>query len=168
MKMSLKEKFESDWDSVENSLIYFFYQRMDDRDDIRDLVQETALKAWSKFSTLRGDFKNWVFAIARNVFIDYLRKNSQIIESYEDTYMVSGEAKPDEFILSKIQFQSLLDELDEIEKKCLLLHDFEGISLREISDQLGISISTVHHRLSKARDLIRQGFGKITDIKVRS
>ncbi len=56
--------------------VYNFVLRFASPEDAEDIVQETFVKVWKRFRTYRGQysFRSWLFGIARNAAIDWLRK----------------------------------------------------------------------------------------------
>ena len=68
--------------------VYHFVSRISGRTpDAQDLAQETFLKAWRQLKHFDQErsFKAWLFAIARNTCIDYLRKKKAMpISAFDD------------------------------------------------------------------------------------
>ena len=57
---------------------YFYYSTWNNRELSDDLTSETFLKGFEKFDSYNDEFKfsTWIFTIARNILIDYYRKNN--------------------------------------------------------------------------------------------
>jgi RNA polymerase sigma-70 factor (ECF subfamily) len=72
---------------------------------------------------------------------------------------VSFEALPEEGRLdaaqANIEFEMLMDSLDEKSRTALVLHYSEGFSVKEIGEALGISETAVKQRLKRGRDKVR-------------
>lgn len=150
----------------------FVYRLVGHRQDAEDVTQETFLKAWKQRKRYRRgeSFAAWLFAIARNTAIDWLRKKKQIVFSDFDTpegenvlldTVADTAPLPDvlyEHIEEKERVQRLLATLSPLHREVLLLHYNEGLSFREIGLVLGKSLNTVksqHRRaLLALRDLL--------------
>lgn len=135
-----------------------------------DAVQEGILCAHKNLSTLKNKaaLKSWLYTIVLRSAINLLKKNKrhtlftdelEELVNYGDhgllnAPMWAGSANPEEEILKseglqrvKMAMESLSDEY----RVPILLKDFDGFSVREISDLLGISESNVRVRVHRAR-----------------
>lgn len=74
-KEALEELFAKYLDAV-----YFFVRRFCKDETAEDVTQEAFIKAWRGLKKFKkgGNFKAWLFAVARNTTIDYLRKHKEV------------------------------------------------------------------------------------------
>src|SRR5262245_44162154 len=128
-----------------------------------DLAQETLLTVWRKAALYAGDkgsMTTWVFAIARNLRIDRLRREVPWQELPEGRLSeASGEPLPDEAIAEKERqerVQAALAELPPDQKEVVALAYLEGLSHSEIAERLGVPLGTVKSRMRIAYQKIRQ------------
>jgi len=128
-----------------------------------DLAQETLLTVWRKAALYAGDkgsMTTWVFAIARNLRIDRLRREVPWQELPEGRLAeASSEPLPDEAMTEKEQkerVQAALAELPPEQKEVVSLAYLEGFSHSEIAERLGLPLGTVKSRMRIAYQKIRQ------------
>jgi RNA polymerase sigma-70 factor, ECF subfamily len=128
-----------------------------------DLAQETLLTVWRKAALYAGDkgsMTTWVFAIARNLRIDRLRREVPWQELPEGRLAeASSEPLPDEAMSEKEQrerVQAALAELPPQQKEVVSLAYLEGLSHSEIAERLGLPLGTVKSRMRIAYQKIRQ------------
>src|SRR3989338_1254753 len=79
VKLALKnpEYFEDIVIKYQKPIVGFHYNFLKNPQDAEDLAQDTFLKIYLNlryFDEKKGEFKNWIFKIAKNIFIDFLRK----------------------------------------------------------------------------------------------
>jgi RNA polymerase sigma-70 factor (ECF subfamily) len=129
-----------------------------------DLAQETLLTVWRKAALYAGDkgsTTTWVFAIARNLRIDRLRREVPWQELPEGRLTeASSEPLPDEAMAEKERqerVQAALAELPLEQKDVVTLAYLEGLSHSEIAERLGLPLGTVKSRMRIAYQKIRQG-----------
>jgi len=123
--------------------------------DAEDLVQETYLRAQSKFDQF--DFgtncKAWMFKIMRNIAIDQLKKKDALVagknEPFEDDQR--GSKCTLEKTLNSIDLKNAFSQLPEKYRLIILLKDIEGFSYQEIANILHFPIGTVMSRLYRGR-----------------
>ncbi len=142
---------------LESNLISFAYTFTKDKDDAKDLTQETFLKAivYRNYYTPQTNFKAWVFTIMRNIFINQYRRKSKrntIFDQSKDGYVInsvtSGSKEND-----LVDFAIISKEIANLEneyKEPFEMH-FEGFKYKEISEKLDIPIGTVKSRIFIAR-----------------
>jgi RNA polymerase sigma-70 factor (ECF subfamily) len=149
--------------------IYDYCRRMVRGEDARDLAQETFVKAFlsiKKFDE-RKRFSPWLFRIAHNLVIDYLRKKRAVIYSMTVTNdsetreidFADGSKMPDELLSRKEireAFDAALNSLDADYKEVLILRHREGLSYDEIANALGLPLGTVKARIHRGREKLKQ------------
>lgn len=140
------------------------------REDAADIVQDSFVKAYTKLQTFDSEsaFYTWLYRIAINAAIDYLRKKkSRNVDSLDDEKFtevgfepVSRDAStdPERVVLRSEQAAILrraLGALSDKLKAVAILHDVEGLSQEEVARVLGIPVGTVKSRVSRARAELR-------------
>jgi RNA polymerase sigma-70 factor (ECF subfamily) len=133
-----------------------------------DLAQETLLTVWRKAALYAGDkgsMTTWVFAIARNLRIDRLRREVPWQQLPEGRLAeASSEPMPDEAMAEKERqqrVQAALAELPPEQKDVVSLAYLEGLSHSEIAERLGLPLGTVKSRMRIAYQKIRQALASL-------
>ena len=134
--------------------------------DAEDVVQEASLRAFRYFRTFRGgDGRAWFLRIVRNACASWRRRRiDSLMDAFDERQHQSATpARPDpETLLTRADdatrvaraLHSLPDKLHQL----LVLREFEGLSYRELADEIGAPIGTVMSRLSRGRDALREAF----------
>jgi RNA polymerase sigma-70 factor, ECF subfamily len=140
----------------------YMMRRGADAGTAEDLAQETLLTVWRKAALYAGDkgsMTTWVFAIARNLRIDRLRREVPWQELPEWRLAeASGEPLPDEAMAEKERqqrVQAALAGLPEEQREVVALAYLEGLSHSEIAARLGMPLGTVKSRMRIAYQKIR-------------
>jgi len=153
-----QRRFEESWRAAERKLGSYFYGLGCPPEDCQDLVQETVMRAWNGYDTLRGEFGPWVNGIARYAFAEYVRKRSRVTELNEENEIVDSSPGPGAHATTRLLVKQVLDRLDPLNRKCVILHDLHGLNFEEIGERLGISLSNVHYHYDKAQKSLREAF----------
>lgn len=158
-----------------NSMYNFGYRLTLDRDDAKDLVQDTYFKAFRFIESFqRGtNAKAWLFRILKNSFINDYRKKSkepgkvdyQEVESFYNSDDVHHPITPDlrvEALKDMIgdEISNALNALDVDFRTVIILCDLEGFKYEEMAKILDIPIGTVRSRLHRARQLLKEKLGE--------
>lgn len=134
--------------------------------DAEDVVQEASLRAFRYFRTFRGgDGRAWFLRIVRNACASWRRRRMDALMDAFDEGQHQGampERTDPETLLSRADeatrvvraLHSLPDALHHL----LVLREFEGLSYRELADEIGAPIGTVMSRLSRGREALREAF----------
>ncbi len=143
-------------------------------DDSLDIAQEVFLKLYHNIGSFKEEssFSSWLYRIAKNSALDFLRKEKNIRQnislvtesSYgEEVQMeipdTSEKTSPEASMLQKERNEllySALDELSDEHKEIILLRDINGYTYEEITSILGIEQGTVKSRLFRARENLRK------------
>jgi RNA polymerase sigma-70 factor (ECF subfamily) len=136
-----------------------------------DLLQDTFLSAYRGLNGFSGasSFSTWLFRIATNTALMYLRRDHPETVEYDDKIMSeladvltpSPEfvSTPLEILLSqegKEKIEQAIDKLPVLYKPVVILRDVEGFSLEEVASIVGASIPAVKSRLHRARNIVRE------------
>ena len=122
-----------------------------------DAVQETFIKAYKSLHAFRGESseKTWLMRIAINVCKDMRRtawfRNLGKMVSIENVQIPAAQ----EMSISS-ELVSEIMRLPEKYKEVVLLYYYEGMNQSEVAQILNVSITTVHRRLEKARELLKK------------
>jgi RNA polymerase sigma-70 factor (ECF subfamily) len=150
-------------------LVRYFIFLLGTRDPVDDLVQETWLRVLERGSSYDGEsrFEPWLFTIARNLAIDHTRKRRMFsLDSNNDDERepasfspVSSAASPFEQAARTEDARHLahsLQSLQPVYREALVLRFQEELSLQEISEVVGASVSTVSSRIYRGLAVLRE------------
>lgn len=128
-----------------------------------DLVQNTWLDVLRAHARPRGDPRSWLGAIVRNSLRREGRRNA-IRRQGEQERVVSHAAPPTDEILEHAELQreviGAVTELDEPYRTTVLLHYFKGLSIDQLSHQMGVPSSTGRTRLKRSLEKLRGRFDR--------
>ena len=140
------------------------------RDYAEDLAQETWIRVLQRGSQYNGRqrFDPWLFAIARNLAVDYLRKKQKTVatvslptEPDATPLLPSSGLSPFEAAARSqdaIRLAGQLQILSPLYREALLLRFQEDLSLAEIAQVLGAPVTTVTSRIYRGLAALRSSF----------
>jgi len=150
--------------------IYFMLLKMvNNESDAEDLTIEAFGKAFRNIKqyTASFAFSTWLFKIASNNAIDFMRKkklnNVSIDETLRDTDAMpinirSEQPTPEESMISEqkiLMLRSIVAKLKPRYRKLVELRYFYEYSYEEISEEMDLPIGTVKAQLFRARELLQ-------------
>lgn len=165
------EVFNNEFLPLVHAMYNFAYRLTLDRDDAKDLVQDTYMKAFRFIESFQTgtNAKAWLFRILKNSFINDYRKKSkepnkvdyQEVETYYNSEDVNRQITADlrvESLKDMIgdEISNALNSLDVDFKTVIILCDLEGFKYEEMAKILDIPIGTVRSRLHRARQLLKE------------
>lgn len=144
------------------SLRQLYFQRTGGKsDDTDDLIQEIFIKAFLNLSSYnrRYTFGQWIYTIAKNTFIDYVRKKRDDVpfEASKGEFVrqpASLTPNPEENIIREqrqTQLELYLDMMTPKYRKLIELRYFKDLSYDEISEELGLPMGTIKTQIHRAR-----------------
>ncbi|MCX6312254.1 MAG: sigma-70 family RNA polymerase sigma factor [Bacteroidetes bacterium] len=153
-----------------DSVYYMLLKMVNNKDDAEDLTVEAFGKAFKRLSqyTPNFAFSTWLFRIATNNCIDFIRRKrkntfsiDQPIEDDEGGEMVmdlrSDTLDPEQHIMKKqkiMMLRELVDKLKPRYKTLIEMRYFQELSYEEIADQLDLPLGTVKAQLFRAREFL--------------
>ena len=152
-----------------DSLYFLALKIVNNKDDAMDLTVETFAKAFENIEKYKPDFafSTWIFKIATNNCIDFIRKkrlNVVSLQSLTEEYrndrqlqVISDILNPEETSIKKEESEKLkniLEHLPQRYRTLIILKYYDEKSYEEISQQLDLPLGTVKAQLSRARELM--------------
>ncbi len=154
------------YDAYANTIYRLFLGRVHRHQDAEDLTSDFFLKLWSSASAYRAGagHKCWLNAIARNMAVDFQRRQREIpAESTEDAYaqqMMSPTTAEDD-VISGMQTSRILSHLSDEEREIVQLHLSAELTFREIAAILKRPLGTVawkyRNAIGKLQKLAKEG-----------
>lgn len=158
-KLIQYEKFVVDY---QPRLMAYVLHFVDDRSDAQDILQDSFLSLWTKYSgNPEREYPKLIFRITRNKCLDYL-KHRKIADSHFEPLPPYGDEKlfnydfglgaDSKYIYQELQSQvdEVLDSLPEKCREVFMLSRFKRMKNREIAEHLGISVAMVEKHIRKA------------------
>ncbi len=153
------------------AVYHIIYKIVRDKETAHDLVQDTFMKAFSSLASYRSEFRfsTWLYKIAANCSIDYLRKKKinamsldQPLETKDGTV---GIEVPDysyhpgyelERKEQRFSIEEAIQSLPEKYREVIIYRHKDDKSYEEIADLLDIPVGTVKARIFRARELLKK------------
>ncbi|MBM4762161.1 RNA polymerase sigma factor SigX [Bacillus sp. B15-48] len=156
--------FDDLYQKYHQELYRFLFYMVKNREQAEDLVQEVYIRVMKAYDRFEGNSseKTWLFSIAKNVAIDYFRKQKgwkqRILEKLDfSTVQVKDNMPlPDEITQQREEIQMIYQCLDECtvdQKMVILLRYVHDLSISETAESLSWTeskVKTTQHRAIKA------------------
>jgi RNA polymerase sigma-70 factor (ECF subfamily) len=147
----------------------FVFQYVRTKEDSEDVTQETFFKTWKYMRRFKDGmkFKPWLFTIARNTALDYIKKKKAITFSdmntdadddsmdFSETIADTGPSPTEIFARAELadEVSGIMDDLHPDHRNVLIMHYRYEMTFEEIADSMKKPMNTVKswHRRSLAR-----------------
>lgn len=150
--------------SLQSNLFNFAYMLTSNREEAKDLLQDTTLKALDNEEKYidNVNFKGWVFTIMRNIFINNYRRivrNQTIVDQTEDLYHLnlpqeSGFNSPDSSYTIK-EITRAINHFSDEYRVPFSMH-LAGFKYHEIAEKMDLPLGTVKSRIFFARQRLQE------------
>lgn len=144
------------WQEHKTRLRNYIANRVRNRDDVDDILQEVFLKAHTNLHTVKspGSVSAWLYRIAANAIIDHYRGQKPWVELPDE---LAAPRQEQDYVAELAScLQPLIADLPETYRMALLLSEIEGLPQREVAHRLGISLSGAKSRVQRGREKLRQ------------
>lgn len=135
--ISQKEQIYKDYYNKVNSYVRY---KIASGSDVDDVVSDVFLKVYSKIDTFdenKSSLSTWIYHITQNTIIDYYRKRKVFVEIPESLSIQEDDELINEDSLNKLV--DGLQELDDKERRVIILHYYEDMKLKDIADKMNLS-----------------------------
>jgi len=138
--------------------IYRFVYRFAGRGDVaEDITQEcflAILKDPKRWNERRGDFRTYLFAIARNLAIKRYRDEHGNLYADDDKVDLAARGQTNQEL--SVTVAQMVSQLPDLQREVLILFEYEGFSLNEIAVIVNTDVGAVKARLHRARERLRR------------
>lgn len=138
-----------------------FIKLLHDDELAKDAYQDLFIRVWNNREHIDANqsFRSYLFRIAENLVVDYYRKaaRDQTMQEKMMRQQLVGYNHVEEQLHKKENIallHAIIDKLPEQQRKAYLLHKIEGKSYREISEQMGITASTINKHIHTAHKFV--------------
>lgn len=157
-------------DRYKESVYFLLMKMVNNKDDAEDLTIEAFGKAFKNIEqyTPNFAFSTWLFRIATNNCIDFIRKKRMVTLSLDRTF-ISGDGDemtmdvradlpdPEEHMIRKqknVLMRSLVEKLKPRYRILIELRYFQELSYEEIAEKLDLPLGTVKAQLFRSREFL--------------
>jgi RNA polymerase sigma-70 factor (ECF subfamily) len=145
------------------------YRMVHDKDEVEDLTQEAFIKAFNSLRNFNEEFafSTWLYKIATNNCIDYIRKKKlatfsidKPLESKDGEYsfeIPDSTYEPDKTLIAGQRSKILEDAVNALPEKyrqVILMRHTEDKDYQEIADELKLPLGTVKAHIFRAREIL--------------
>jgi RNA polymerase sigma factor (sigma-70 family) len=158
-------------DKYRNALYHHIYRMVREKEEVEDLVQESFIKAFSNLESYATTyaFSTWIYKIATNHTIDYLRKKKLSTMSIDKPVKTrEGEVqfelpdttyRPDRHLIEDQRNRLIKEAIDALPPKyhrVIVMRHQEELSYEEIAEQLDLPLGTVKAHIFRAREMLNK------------
>lgn len=151
------------WQKYELELKGYLIKRVNSREQVDDLLQDTFLKAirlGAKFCELDNP-RAWLYNVTKNELIDHLRKqqvrSALSLVAIEELDNI-GEERQEQIPVANLSrcLPLALQQLTAQERQIITLCDIDGITQRSYAEQFDLNLPTVKSRIQRARKNLKK------------
>lgn len=153
-KQEFKHIYNQYFDTIRN----YIYYRSGDVELATDIAQETFIKVWEKqFNNKKGLIKSLLYKIANELLINYYRHKKVVLESETELQFRFTECfEPDnELNELKQKYELAISKVPEKQRVVFLMNKLDGLTHREIAEDLNLSVKAVEKRMGQALKTLR-------------
>ena len=138
--------------------VYRFVYRLAGRTDVaEDITQDCFLVILRKpqgWDAGRGDIKTYLFSIARNLAFKRYRDDHAEVRTDEDRAASVADQRIDQELT--VVVAQMVSQLPDLQREALILFEYEGFQLNEISQIVNADVGVVKSRLHRARERLKR------------
>lgn len=164
MKPDARVEFREALSSAASDLLGYLERRVGTRDDAADLLAETMLQAWRRVADMPvvpERRRMWLFTIAANVLANHRRSASRRTALADRLRRhLTPPLEPDHAEAAAVRDAVL--RLHEAQRELVMLIHWEGFTIVEAAEILGVNASTARSRYSAAREVLREALTAVS------
>lgn len=149
-----------------DAIFFTIFKMVNNRADAEDLSIEVFQKVFLNIQSYSSEyaFSTWLFKIASNTCIDFLRKKKANFISIDDqkddqtetiTPIAHHDPGPDDLLINKQaadHLRALVEQLKPFWQRLIEMRYYKELSYEEIADQLQVPMGTIKNQLYRAKE----------------
>ena len=150
--------FEYLFNRYRDAIHRLFVQRLGGTNDADDLLQETCIKVYINLHRYNRSytFGQWVYTIARNTFIDFVRRRQEDLP-IDDRFAApaSSAPTPEESVINlqqRTQIEHYLEQLSPRYRQLIVMRFFDEYSYEVIAAKMSLPLWTLKTQIHRARE----------------
>jgi RNA polymerase sigma-70 factor (family 1) len=162
------------FNSLYPALLYYAFRILNDKPSAEDVVGESFIKIWERHATFSHPkvIKSWLYTTVRNGCLNRLQQQQRTMIQHEKLARYQ-EGAHESYALHDIIRAEVIRELHEnIEslptacRQIFKMMYIQGKTVREIADELHLSISTIKNQKARGLTLLRKRFPELSVVAV--
>ncbi len=154
-KASLEQVYKQYW----QKLYIYAFNVLREKELCEDIVQNIFIDLWTRRNDVQiSDLKSYLYQSVKHQIFNHFRKSNYKKELFDKLILLNSEYNIDELYEQKelkIQIRNAVSDLPEKRRIIFEMSRYEGISNKEISENLNISLQTVKNQISASLKSIR-------------
>lgn len=149
---------EQAWDTFRIPINHFILKYIHNEAVAEDILQDVFLKIHMHIETLHDEEKlqAWLYQIARRTIYDYYR-SQKITQTLPETFDIPQEPTQEDMEQTLLPcLKDMVDQLPSLYRDAIFLTEYQGLTQRELAEQLHLSFSGAKSRVQRAREKLKQ------------
>ncbi len=152
-------------------MVAYIYRMTGNYEAALDLTQDVFIKVYSSLARYSSEYKfsTWIYRIAHNVAVDYLRRHATRVQSLTserdgETFTLSIESRtPSPQAISeqterRTEIEIVVQSLPGAYRELIVLRHAHDMNYDEIAEVTGLPLGTIKNRIFRAREIMRDEF----------
>lgn len=150
-------------DAHSDGVYRFILHNIKDKDDARDIVQDSFEKLWiNKDNVNYEKVKSYLFTTAYHTMISKIRRDKKKADFNEVDF--NNHSHNDQYNDLKVILREAINKLPEIQRSVILLRDYEGYDYKEIGEITNLTESQVKVYIYRGRQTLKEYLGSVKNL----
>ncbi len=143
------------WTAYKNEMLFYILKKIKDKEIANDLSHEVLMKIYNSCcsNTEIRNVRSWMFQIAHNTTIDYLKKENKFTDEVSEIF---EKDENNSYREAEELMKPLINLLPEKYAVPLQLSDIEELKQAEVSKKINLSLTATKSRIQRARKLLKE------------
>jgi RNA polymerase sigma-70 factor (ECF subfamily) len=152
------KNIEAIWVTFATRLRAFILKRVAHEAAADDILQDVFLKIHSHIDSLNDParLESWIYNITRNAIADHFRSRRPVEELCDSLTAPPEPAEGDDQLDLTPAIRRLIGSLPEVYRRALVMTAYEGLTLKQVAERSGISLSGAKSRVQRAREKLKE------------
>ena len=154
------------YDKYSGAIYSVILKMTKDESIAQNLLQDTFMSVWDKansYDNSKGRFYTWVFRIARNKTLNFLRKVEPLIQT-DDFSVYDSKEEAISIDAKYLELNGAITTLEEHHKEAIELVYFKGLTHKEAHQQMDVPLGTFKSYVRQALKQLRKAYTKTLSV----